>query len=286
MMKLKGILLTSLMASLTMLVLGGCSSSAAHKEKNVQSDKNVTFVKDSQKDAGRIWFLNATDSQDSTGISKDININNILYVKNGKITVYDVSGAHNDDASSGDARLVAPSLKEFNNLSNSEIITKAKKMDKNTFKNTLKYAIEDSKDPSDSIGGIEDATKLSKSNMKVLDALKYEVPTTQKVAANVFTDDSGNKTKQELIHVKVMNYFHNEESEGNIGPKYLGAIVVDQRIALNVGLTVQTILKDKYIGYQGNYDNYVYYLITKTTNKNAEAKLDKPTQKGITNLDK
>lgn len=214
--KLFSLFTTGILAT-TLLV--GCSShqsdnsqqqAIGEKVQSAEEVKPVGFMELANENTERIWFV-------ADEIAKDENITGLYVIKNGKATYYNLTTyTANSDVENGprwsDEHLTFSNIKD---LSNKEIIEKAKKLDKEaydsyfqSFSDIVDTALQEW--PNEETGEYKiyipalETIKSSFSSLQGDSAYKVyrKRVTEQPLTASVTTDDSGNNITDEEIELQ------------------------------------------------------------------------------------
>ncbi|MEG3267801.1 hypothetical protein [Streptococcus suis] len=215
--KLFSLFTTGILAT-TLLV--GCSShqsdnsqqqATGEKVQSAEAVKPVGFIELANENTERIWFV-------AGEIAKDENITGLYVIKNGKATYYHLlTYTANNGVEGGpnlsDERLTFSDIKD---LSNKEIIEKAKKLDKEaydsyfqSFSDIVDTALQEW--PNEKTGEYKiyipalETIKSSLSSLQGDSAYKdyRKRVTDQPLTASVKTDDSGNNITNEEIELQI-----------------------------------------------------------------------------------
>ena len=215
-MKKRSFLIFACGILVTSVALTACSSNQSNSSQtqnaneNVQSAEEVKpigFIELANENTERIWFV-------ADEIAKDENITGLYVIKNGKATYYHLSTyTANSDVENGPRRSDEYlTFSDIKDLSNKEIIEKAKKLDKEaydsyfqSFSDIVDTALQEW--PSEETGEYKiyiPALETIKSSLSSLQGdSAYKVyrkrVTEQPLIASVTTDDTGNSIVNEEI---------------------------------------------------------------------------------------
>ena len=205
-MKRISIVVTSVIA--LVVIIGGylvisnhSSSKATAKKTTVQKKSDYNFYQDAKSNSRIYYILNP----DGKSFGKDTKIVNVMYIKNGKYTLYD-GGNH--------------TLTDLKGLNDKQVLATAKKWDKAS----AAYFVKQSKDEANKTISTTDtdessisakSVEVAKDNLKLIDQYKYTEPEAVSLQIGATTDSSGNNLDKELIYLptytfKIKNYFIDE----------------------------------------------------------------------------
>lgn len=303
-MRLKSMIIGTVIISSTVLGLTGCGKSGA----NQVNEGKISILKDAQSSNQRIWFSVDDGESGNHQLNKNSVIGTAYVTQNGKVTAYHT-------------KYKGVSFKDIEGKTDNELITLFKRWDK-TF--LADYWKEDQKSLNDQIKKEKSYVDSDKRSLKAMQARykekigldksavdeskeelsrgksmleyyqsvskqfkskkpKYVLPTTSKLSAEVTTDNSGNNVETEKILYKTHGYQALEPDENDhsntIYPSYFlgqGEVKLQSTYSAPV-----KIFNEMYTGYTGTTDNKNYYLVTRTTNKNATVDFDGVKTKGV-----
>lgn len=243
-------------ATLTACSSNQSSSSQTNKtSQSVQSAeevKPVGFIEMSNENTERIWF-------DADEIAKDKTITGLYVVKNGKATYYHLlTYTANSDVENGpkqsDNRLT---FLDIENLSNKEIIAKAKKIDKEaynsyyqSFADIIDKALQKWPNDEENKQYIPALENIKNSIVSLQDESAYKdyrkLVSEFQLSAQVKTDDTGNNVINEVIKLQIF-------------PKYTADYLSSKSLVLNKdtqslkintsSFSIGEVYKSKYVSF-------------------------------------
>ncbi|HEM4882660.1 TPA: hypothetical protein U1138_001824 [Streptococcus suis] len=225
-MKKRSFLIFACGILVTSVALTACSSNQSNSSQtqnaneNVQSAeevKPVGFIELANEDTERIWF-------EADNIAKDETITGLYVIKNGKATYYHLlTYESHDGISDPDQVAYGPRIKDsltfsdIKDMSNKEIIEKAKKIDKEAYDSYFQSFL-DIVDTAIIDWSNEPSTSENPIYVPVLENIKNPLSslqgdsnyriyrkrvTEQKLSAKVETDDTGNSIVNEEIQLPI-----------------------------------------------------------------------------------
>ncbi|WP_203650705.1 hypothetical protein [Secundilactobacillus yichangensis] len=262
-----------------LFALGACGS-----QENAAKTSKVAFMKTAQNSQKQVWFLTYLTRE----VHKDTPMELAIVTQKGRATAYRLDDNKNN------------TLNSFKGLSNKQIITKIKKVDKASFnlviknqETVIKRAISTAKEELKN----DKSNSEYRSDLKVLNTglrkfqsknFKYHSPESYKLTANATTDDNDKNLTKEVIHFKDDRYTF------EFSPEDANDLTKLERVSNSTDYVVKSdslffqpiqILSKYFVGYSGldsnlGSDKY-QYLITQTTNKKASSVFDNKKTSGI-----
>jgi uncharacterized protein (DUF2461 family) len=260
-------------------------------QKNFVKETSISFIKSSQNKQDRIWYLIKNDYEEQLPVTKLSEISAIIHTKNGEGTIYNV------DVDNFYLKDVVP-------LSNDEILSKAKELDEQSFKddfnedleyldNNLKLAqetLEKDFNNSDFRNELTENIPLIQADIDKLKAITYQEPHAVLLKAQVKTDNTGQNTLSEEFEFP---YMYLQSAMWDIDPSYYEISYDDSynvsyteefgQISIHYPIATTQILDSLFAGFTN--DKFERSIVTTVKDETIFAELDSINTKNVIDVD-